>query len=323
MTADLPYADDSASMDDSLTPADDGLHDAGDDFYGTETFWFSFFVPERRIGAWLYTTIRRAAGICGGGLWIWDDAGAAPWDLPFYEQFSWLRPPADTGPEKLAFPTGMTVAVREPLMSYDLGYDDRNRCRVDLRFDAVEPPVPLRSGAPPYPRAHHFDQIGRLTGAVTLDGERIAVDCHGMRDRSWGRRTERHYSRIGYTWAGDAGTSLLAYSRPTGAGDDVYTGYLRRGSDLGKLVAGRRRVVRDPGHAWVTSMELEIEDESGRALAATGEAVSRMILPGATSVCVNTLMRWAIGGQTIWGEDQDVWPLDEFRAARGLDHAPA
>ncbi len=112
-------------MDHALTPADDGLHDAGDDFYGTETFWFSFFVPDRRIGAWLYTTIRRAAGICGGGLWIWDDAGAAPWDLPFYEQFSWLRPPVDTGPAKLAFSNGMTVAVREPLMSYDLGYDDR------------------------------------------------------------------------------------------------------------------------------------------------------------------------------------------------------
>ncbi len=141
-----------------------------------------------------------------------------------------------------------------------------------------------------------------------LDGERIAIGCYGMRDRSWGRRTERHYSRMGYTWAGAADTSFLAYSRPAGASDDVYAGYLRRGRDLAHLIAGRRDVRRDPGNAWVTGIELEIRDESGRALGATGEAVSRMILPGATSVCVNTLMRWVVGGQTVWGEDQDVWP---------------
>src|SRR5260370_40638174 len=125
MTADLPYADDSASMDDSLTPADDGLHEAGDDFYGTETFWFSFFVPDRRIGAWLYTTIRRAAGICGGGLGIWGDAGAAPRGLPFYEQFSWLRPPVDTWPPELPFSHGVHAAVPQAPKAHHPGDGDR------------------------------------------------------------------------------------------------------------------------------------------------------------------------------------------------------
>ena len=52
-----------------------------------------------------------------------------------------------------------------------------------LRFEAVEPPVPLRTGEPPYPKARHFDQSGRVTGTVTRDGDPIAVDCYAMRNR--------------------------------------------------------------------------------------------------------------------------------------------
>ena len=35
-----------------FSEADDGLHDLSG-FYDTETFWFSFFVPERSLGGWL------------------------------------------------------------------------------------------------------------------------------------------------------------------------------------------------------------------------------------------------------------------------------
>lgn len=65
------------------------------------------------------------------------------------------------------------------------------------RFEALEPPVPLRTGGPPYPKAHHFDQTGHVTGMITLDNEPIAVDCFAMRDRSWGPRPERGYRRVG------------------------------------------------------------------------------------------------------------------------------
>lgn len=303
-----------STVEQPFTAADDGVHEPGDTFYDTETFWFSFFVPERSMGAWLYTSLRKRAGVSAGGMWIWDDTAVEPWHLPFFEQFSWLKLPDDHGPEKLSFANGMTVAVREPLMSYDLGYDDRDRAKVQLRFDALEPPIPLRSGAPPYPQAHHFDQTGHVTGTVRLDGEDIAVDCYAMRDRSWGRRNERGYTRIGYVWAAAPEVTFLAYSLPTGPRDDVSTGYLRMGDEVARLTGGVRRVERDPARNWVTAMEIEAVDEHGRPLRARGEALSRMVLPGSTSICINTAMRWDIDGQVVHGEDQDVWPIKEFRA---------
>jgi hypothetical protein len=291
--------------------ADDSLHTPTDSFYDNETFWYSFFVPERRIGGWLYTGVRQHPGITHGGMWIWDDSGWLPTDCRFYEGFSALKAPSMRGPD-FAFPNGMGIEVLEPLTSYRLTYDDRDRVRADLRFDAVEPPVALQSGAPPYPKAHHFDQIGHVTGTVQLDGEAIAVDCHAIRDRSWGPRTERGYQRVGYTWGGSADLSFLTYTSPTEHDDRVHTGYLRRDGELYRITGGDRRVVRSPD-GRPESFEIEAVDEAGRSLHARGTALSHLQLPGATFTTVCTALVWDVDGREVTGEDQDVWPLKEWR----------
>jgi len=57
-------------------PADDMLHPPGESHYETETFWFSFFAPERAIGGWVYASVRQNAGVTAGGMWLWD--GSTP-----------------------------------------------------------------------------------------------------------------------------------------------------------------------------------------------------------------------------------------------------
>jgi len=297
-------------------PDDDALHEPSGDFYETETFWYSFFVPERSIGAWLYASVRQNAGVTGGGMWLWDATATDPWEIPFYEQFSMLRLPHDRGPDRLLFPTGMSIVRTDPLYGYDLTYADRDRMHVELQFQAVEAPVPLLSGAPPYPKAHHFDQTGHVAGRFVLDGSAVEVDCYAMRDRSWGPRAERGYHRVGYTWGADEAVSFLTYSSPTAESDEVHTGYVRRDGVTGRIESGRRVVARDPAEGWVTGIELDVTDSSGRRHRAAAEASSRMILPGATNICINTSLRWDVDGRVLHGEDQDVWPIKEWRASR-------
>jgi len=305
------------SLESSFVESDDRLHPVSENFYETETFWYSFFVPERGIGAWIYTGVRQNAGVTHGGMWIWDTTGASPWELPFYENFSALKLPTSHG-RILSVPTGATIETLEPGMAYAVAYDDRSRAEAELTFRGLERPVPLRRGAPPYPVASHYDQTCHVTGHVTLDGERIDVDCYAMRDRSWGPRTERGFARVGYTWLADPGCSLLTYSAPTDTTDEVHSGYIRRGDEVTRIVSGARKVDRDPAQAWVASMELAVVDENGAEVTASGRALSRMILPGSTSVCVNTLLEFEIDGRIVYGEDQDVWPRDQFRQARSL-----
>jgi hypothetical protein len=302
-----------------FSPADDGLHPPqSDNFYETETWWFSFFVPDRAIGAWLYASVRQNAGTAGGGAWIWDRTGPAPWDAPFFEQFSQLKLPSTRGPDVMEFTTGLTVKTVEPGLSYDLSYDDRSRLRVALRFDALEPNVPLRQGAPPYPKAaSHFDQTGRVTGHLILDGEQIDVDCFAMRDRSWSIRTERGARRVGYTWVADADLSMLTFTTPNGDEEEhVHSGYVRRDGQVAQITDGWRMVQRDPHDGWVTGIDVEVSDALGRTTRGRAEATSRLILPGAASVCINSCLDWVIDDRGLHGEDQDVWPVGQFRAQR-------
>jgi hypothetical protein len=299
-------------------PQDDALHAPGDSHYETETFWYSFFVPERRIGGWIYASVRQNAGITAGGMWLWDETTPHPVESPFYEYFAHLKLPSERGPERVAFPTGMTVQVREALMAYDISYDDRDRIRAQLQFEALEPPVPLRTGEPPYPAAHHFDQTGHVTGTITLDNEPIAVDCFAMRDRSWGPRPERGYRRVGYTWAAGPTMSLLSYTAPSGGGgvEHIYSGYLRRAGRVSRLMAGTRRVERDPAEGWVTDIEIEALTEDGDRITGHARSASRLLLSIGNHICACTLLAWDLDGEQMAGEDQDVWPIHDWAALR-------
>ena len=35
-----------------------------------------------------------------------------------------------------------------------------------------------------------------------------------------------------------------------------------------------------------------------------------------TFIDINSLVRWDVGGETAWGEDQDMWPVHAFAAER-------
>jgi hypothetical protein len=56
-----------------------------------------------------------------------------------------------------------------------------------------------------------------------------------MRDRSWGRRNERGYGRIGYVWAASPNVTLLTHSMPTDTTDTIHTGYLRIGDQVAHI----------------------------------------------------------------------------------------
>lgn len=298
-------------------PNDDRLHPPGDSHYETETFWYSLVVPERRIGGWIYASVRQNAGVTAGGMWLWDDSSPHPPDAPFYEYFAHLKLPTQYEPACLAFPTGMRIEVHEPLMAYGIAYDDRSRISAQLQFEALEPPVPLPTGEPPYPNAQHFDQTGHVTGTITLDGELIPVDCFAMRDRSWGPRPERGYRRVGYTWAAGPAMSLLSYSAPAGDGEErIYCGYLPRETKLSRIVKGVRGVERHPVEGWITAVTVDAETEDGDRVRGHACGLSRLLLSIGNHVCACTLLDWQLDGHRLAGEDQDVWPIPQWRALR-------
>ncbi len=302
-----------------FTDRDDRFHfsEMGEDWWATETAWFSFHHPGRRLGGWLYTMVRPNIGTVAGGAWVWDDAAHLPWEALYSANYSALQLPRDQDLDNCRLPNGVSIKVLEAGQRYAIGYTDAGRLVVDLVFAGVMPPEPLTAAGSTFGSASHFDQFGRVTGTITLHGETIDIDCIGMRDRTWGRRPEDRPRRAAYvTGAADASHGFLAVTAPRSDGEPIAYGFLRRDGRTIALAAGDRVVERDPVEGWVTRISLTGRDMEGRALNATGVPVSRIIINRHTFIDVNSLIQWDLNGVQAWGEDQDMWPVHEWARRR-------
>src|ERR1700684_1772769 len=104
----------------------------------------------------------------------------------------------------------------------------------------------LNPAASAFGHLNHFDQIGRVDGDINLRGEKIAIDCFAMRNRSWGPRPEHRPRASTYvTGAAAANHGFLAVSCPAD-GDTVAFGFLLRDGVVRHFVKGRRIAERDP-----------------------------------------------------------------------------
>jgi len=154
------------SRHDLLVPADDDFHTPNDHWFFHETAWFWFYVPERKLGGWLYNWVRPNIGTVAGGAWVWDHTAHLPWDVLYSANYSALQLPERADLRDCTLPNGVSIRVVEPTMGYELGYDDGDRLHLALRFEGVMPPEPLAAVGSTFGSAHHYDQFGRVTGTA-------------------------------------------------------------------------------------------------------------------------------------------------------------
>jgi hypothetical protein len=312
-------------------PEDDDFHDGvmSDRWWETETCWFSWNVPERKLGGWTYCQARPNARLCNGGVWVWDDSAAFDWELPYYVNYSGLQLPDQRDMRDFEWPNGVTTRCLEPLQKYEITYADPPDLELSIVFDAIMAPNPHPVGVAPFLRGTHFDQAGHVTGEMVLHGERIPIDCLSVRDRSWGPRPQGRPRRrpvsevdtqhtgsggIGYSFGtASPDDAFLVYSIPQPDEDPITCGFLTRGGVYSHILSGSRRLTVDPKTGWPVRIEIDAVDDAGRALHAVGEAVSRYWRGRGG----DTLMRWRWDGvDEAWGEDQSYFSKTTWTALR-------
>ena len=181
VTADTPFL-----------PADDQFHPAPDDNpYWAETTWWSFNIPEHKIGGWLHATFHTTRGTVTWRVYVWDPSGATPQDLRYFRMVTDV-PLNDPAPDlrDIAIPGGgFSVRMLRPLREYRIEFSDPEAdFAVRLHFDGVHDPRRYTPGEPPFMEHAHLDQLGHVTGELVLGGQRIPIDCYSIRDRSWAPR---------------------------------------------------------------------------------------------------------------------------------------
>ncbi len=302
-----------AASDDELHPPTDP-----DDPDWTETCWFTFTVPERRLSGQLYPFLKPTLGVASAAAYLWDDTGDQTWNCLYARQF-WHLPLPDQPLSDLQLGNGACYRVLEAGRRYAIGYDDPDGedVHVDLTFTGITEPHRLADS--------HVDQPGRYQGEIVLFGERIAVDAYGFRDRSWGHRTQHGAGihgtsspRGGYSYAtASDGEGFHAITMDFGDGDAIVIhGHLLAGGRWAALVSGQRDVLeRDGATGAPTRVRLVATDEQGRSLEAEGRTRNRIgILLNPNLWTWNCLTEWTWADQVAPGEDHDNWSAAGHRA---------
>ncbi len=303
---------------------DDEFHTpATDDPFWSETSWYAFSVPERRLAGWFYPFFRPNQHVCSAAVFVWDDQGDLPWNCRYFKQF-WHLPMPDGPLSNCELANGITYRTVESQRVYDLSYrdPDADDIAIDLRFTAIMDPLSTKTSSP---EAGHLDQLGRFTGTLVLDGETIAVDSYGARDRSWGPRTQfgpyllhaASYTatEMPYSHATSDTVAFQAITANVTEDYPIIMGFQIRDGELSRLTKGRRAILaRDHETGTVTRVLMEGVDELGRELHAEGECVSRFInFCNENLAGWNYLVRWDIDGVEAWGEQHENYSTGAFR----------
>lgn len=297
---------------------DDEFHPpTSDDPYWTETCWFTFTVPERRLSGQLYPFFRTNQGVAAGGAYFWDDTGDQMWNCLYAKNF-WHLPIPDQPLSDITLPNGIHYRCIEPQTRYEIRYDDPDgdELQVALTFTAVT--------APHYLGNSHLDQPGRYQGTIWLRGEEIPVDSYGFRDRSWGPRSQFGATLMssgaahgGYSYAtASERDAFHTITMDFGSGCQLIHGYLLRDGEWSKLASATREVVeRSRSTGFPLRVRIDGVDSLGRELHAEGRCLNQFGFPiNPNLFTVNCLVEWQFDGITAFGEDHDNWSAAGIRA---------
>lgn len=300
------------------THSDDNFHPPRDDDpFWTETAWFTFGVPERKLSGQLYPFFRPNQGVAACAVFLWDETGDQMHTARYARQ-TWHLPLPDQPLTDITLPNGLHYRCLEPRSQYAVTYTDPDgeNVSLDLTFTALREPHHTGHG--------HLDQPGRVRGTINLDGERIEVDNYGFRDRSWGRRggfgrtiIKRGGQYAGYSFATASdqdGFHILAFDKGSGACEIVH-GSLVLDGEWSPLRGGVREVVeRDPATGNPVRVRIRGTDERGRELEADGTCVNAFgLLLNPNIWCINCLTNWTFNDIPAWGEDHDNWTPYAYR----------
>ncbi|WP_068071746.1 hypothetical protein [Novosphingobium lentum] len=179
---------------------DDHLHPAASDahYSAIETNLYGFNIPAADINCNIYALWHPVLRTLSVQMWVLKGARVLPHQLAADYFIEYLFLPAVDDIADWSVEVGgfaLRIAVDEPLERITIQASEPARgFALDLTCTAALPPVGRPGG-------HHFTQLLKTAGTLTLDGEVHAIDGHYMRDRSWGyNRPEAPERTPPYRW---------------------------------------------------------------------------------------------------------------------------
>jgi hypothetical protein len=262
----------------------DGLHLAGPDLHWREAWYFEFLDPKAGLQFQAYQGVfpNQLQGDVNAAFF---HRGRLVHQLAKMD-YTLAPEPLE---ERLNFGP-MKLEMLAPFERWRIRYDC-SEIAADLYFEALHAPyswgessLPMETTSEASQRSQHFDQFGRYTGSVWINGEEIAVDTLGFRDRMWGWGARQHWESYIVLWAGFAEDFVANVSLQRFTDGSLgLVGYIHRDGQRSLLRHARVELEWDE-HRWRTlkRVNARLTDQLGRSLSLSG-------VPGGFS---DTSHRW-------------------------------
>jgi hypothetical protein len=330
-----------------IQPTDDEFHARSDDPYWAETGWFSIAVPERDLAGFVYFYHLPNLGLTVGGPGLWNRDYQEISETLYWDWNTSMTLADDARMFEFRAQNSLELSVIELQKAYRIGYD-RNGCSMDLEWNAIMGPhemVRIEGKTNPGFQGYwsdegaagqatgHYEQGGRLTGHVVIEGERIEVDCFSIRDHTWSPRYPKDV-RLGYCWAiASKERSFCVQFRSTEPFDSdpiidtvqaIASGWYARDGVIGRVVSGTREVTSRREDGSPLTETVIVTDEHGRELVALGTSRTLLKWTGYTDVFAwYQFADWEFDGISSHGEMQEYFPFRLMRRFRRSQDALA
>lgn len=225
----------------------------------------------------------------------WADFAASPWDA-VHEVKSWAEMAA--GSPSNALVAGGTFR-----------YDSRS-LELELRVSAMGPRLELGNDRLVVPV--------RVEGSITFNGERAPVDIEATLEQTWDIDSGEDSSSDDL----ERPARPLSYGHTIG-GDSFYlqvdsdgapSGWLVRGGLAASIVHATRRVEEQFG-AYPRRVTVDLSDELGRRLHASGKASNGMASRQNDRLVLECRTEWDVDGSPAVGEDRSSVDVAAWRTA--------
>jgi hypothetical protein len=320
-----------------INASDVGYHTPKDVNYDwAETMYFSIYIPEANITAWVYVVARAGVGAMVVDIEVFDCVARTTIEARYFDFQQHLPIPESF--QNFTLPNGLTLSTSNEPNDYRIVYKGTDDTEFDWKitglmapFDINDPNIdPLATGDASQSGfgaayANHFDMTVHIEGSATIRGKRYAVDCVTTMDHSWGPRNERGMNPMGWI-NGNFGKDLAFSSiwkldqfKQGWQQFELAHGYVLRDGAVKGLVKGRMRAIGRQG-AFPTGYETVLIDLNGDEYYFTGSTVTQTPWACYSNImAINSTIKWYNGAENREGVGaaQENWPLDRL-TGKGL-----
>jgi hypothetical protein len=310
----------------NLAPEDDYLHELGPEPNFNESAYYNFFDRSQKLGGWFRIGNRANEGNAERTVCLYLPDGRV--------LFSFGRPKLANNDAFDA--AGLRFEVQEPTQRHRTTFDGtllelaEPRAMADpkaafegnpkkkVSFDLIHEAVGPLYGSKAEKKADedleqsfaraHFEQHMRVTGTLSIEGERSAIDGFGLRDHSWGPRywqAIHSYEWLTLNFGPDLGAMVSVIQRDAAGKQRTAGGVLQRGMEIERLVEAQIEAEYEDNGLYHKTVTARVKTEKGEELTIRGKVTSFIPLRNRRGDAVTHIgegmTEWQLGDRVGYG----------------------